>query len=182
MNTTSARPWALLFLVSLGFNLFFAGVLTARFLHRPNPSQSLAPFGSPGIGRALDADARPVAARIWTSHKGEVVMHDRKAREAKVRARRVLSANPFDQAKALQALADVRETAAAFDSAVHEALVELARDLPADQRAKLGNALLRGRGPLGPKMRPWMDKLYVPAGAQPSDAGSSATPASNASP
>jgi uncharacterized membrane protein len=148
MNALRARPWALLFLVSLAVNLFLGGMLTSRWLQRSRSGGG--PMGGgPAAFRMLGPEGRPIAERVWSSRKEEMSQRARAVREARKRSVEALSAEPFDAAKAAAALADGRAKTAAAEETMNQAMVELAGALPPAERVRLGQALERGRGPKG---------------------------------
>jgi uncharacterized membrane protein len=139
MNTTRTRPWALLFLISLAVNLFLAGLIAGRWLHRGKPGE--------GMARVVPAEAQPVARRVMASHRAAMGERGREAREARKRAVEALSAEPFDAAHATAALKEFRSKAAMVDEEMNAAMVELAGALPPSQRAQAARNLERGGGP-----------------------------------
>ncbi|MBI5534817.1 MAG: periplasmic heavy metal sensor [Deltaproteobacteria bacterium] len=146
MNALRARPWALLFVISLAINLFLGGMLTARWLQRSRAGGGPMGFGPPAF-RVLGPEARPIAERVWTSRREEVSQRMRAAREARKHSAEALSAEPFDAAKAAAALADARAKTASAEELVNQIMVEIAGALPPAERAKLGQAMEHGRGP-----------------------------------
>jgi uncharacterized membrane protein len=158
MTTTKARPWALLFVVSLALNLFFAGMMTSRFVHRRG-ADGPGPWGSTELG----AEVEPVARKIMQGHRVQMQQRTREAREARKRAMEALSAEPFDAARATAALAEFRSKAAAVEEERNAAIVEIAAALPASQRAQAVRALER-RGPRGRMQGRWGGGMPGPSG------------------
>jgi len=154
MNALRSRPWALLFLISLALNLFLAGMLTTRWLHRWRAASG--PMGmGPASLHSLGPEGRPIAERVWASRRDELSTRARAAREARKRAAEALSSDPFDATKASSALADSRAKTMAAEESMNQAMVELAGALPAGERANLGQAILQGHGPKGRGGQPW---------------------------
>ena len=154
MNQLKSRPWALLFVASLAINLFLAGMLTARWLHRSgmNGAAAMGPMGL----RYLGPEAQPIVKRAWAGRKDDMAQRMRSVRDSKKRAAATLSADPFDPARASAALADYRASVSSVQQTAHEALIEMARDLTPAQRKKLHRAIEMGPGP-GARIHPRVD-------------------------
>ena len=141
MNAIRTKPWALLFLISLALNLFLAGMMAGRWLHRGKPGEGM------GMGRVVPPESQPVARRVMASHRAAMGERSREARESRKRAIEALSAEPFDAARASAALKEFRAKAALVDDEMNTAMVELAGALPPGQRAQAAKNLERGGGP-----------------------------------
>ncbi len=150
MSELKKRPWALLFLFSLGINLFLAGMLVSGRLNR-----RVAMDGPPGGLNAIGKTWQPQAQRVWKQRRPEVQDKRRAVQQSRARASEAFSSEPFDPARAAAALADLRAAQSDAQRVMHEGIVELAKELPASERARLVHAAGRGApGGQGP-MRPF---------------------------
>lgn len=145
MSELKKTPWALLFLISFGINLFLGGMLVAGRMHRGGGRES-----QPEGMNAIAAPYKPHAQRIWKERRGELQDKKRKVQEARARVAEAMTAEPFDPARATAALADLRAAQADAQRVMHEGMVELAKELPKSERARLP-IITRGlSGQLGP--------------------------------
>jgi uncharacterized membrane protein len=154
MNALRARPWALLFVASLAINLFLGGMLAVRWWQRSHYGAGSTGFVPPSF-RALGPEGRPIAERIWATHKEELSQRARAAHDARKRSAEALSAEPFDATKAAAALTDARAKGGALGETMNQAMLEVAGALPPAERAKFGQAMAHGRGPKGWGYGPW---------------------------
>jgi len=149
MSRLLAKHWAIALVISLGLNLFLGGMMAARWMREPPGG---APMGRPhlhfdGLREALGPEARDVIDQVQAKHSDGVRQKFRAAMAARRAATEALTAEPFEADKARQAHDELLEKEMAARHAMHEALVELAAGLPAEQRAKLGKAMRkRGKG------------------------------------
>lgn len=152
MSKLLAKKWAIALVVSLALNLFLGGMMTARWMMYPR--------GAPprGMGmrvrslegslkRHLDPSVHETLRKIDAEHQEVIEGRMQEAREASRAARRTLLAEPFDEAGARQAFAAARAKQGAAREAMQDALIDLAAALPPGERAKLGQAWNRHKGP-----------------------------------
>ena len=134
-------------LVSAALNLLIAGVLLGRWTRsdapQPPPLQwtarDLAPETRQQVRARLQervTDVRPLRVEM---------------REATTAVRRAAVAEPFEPSALKQALAELRRVQQQYQSVMHDSVVDIAAELPREQRlALLRQALERGgRGDRG---------------------------------
>jgi uncharacterized membrane protein len=134
-------------LLSAALNLLIAGVLLGRWTRgeapQPPPLQwtarDLAPETRQQVRDRLQermTDVRPLRAEM---------------REASAAVRRAAVAEPFDASALRQALAELRRIQQQYQGVMHDSVVDIAAELPREQRlALLRQALERGgRGDRG---------------------------------
>jgi len=140
MSELKKTPWALLFLISLGLNLFLGGMLVAGRMHRGGGREA-----PPEGMNAIAAPFKPQAQRIWKERRGEMQDKKRKVQEARARAAEAVVAEPYDAARASAALADLRAAQSDAQRVMHEGMLELAKEMPKSERARLP-IITRGMG------------------------------------
>jgi uncharacterized membrane protein len=148
MTNVPKRPWALLFLVSLGINLFLGGVIATRWMTRRPPHGDLRPFPVMRMRRALGPEADPAIDRAMGRHSRELARRQRETRDARQRAFEALSAEPYERENAAAALADFRAKLGAMQQTMDDVMLEFAAELTPQQRRRLQEAMERG-GTLG---------------------------------
>lgn len=139
--TPLERRLSIALAVSVALNLFIAGFFVARGVsgrgmhggrHHHGPF-----LGPRALLEAGGPEAEPLVEGLMKRHGPEL----RKERGALRSARRgvhdALSREPFDAAALERALAELRARTGSSQAQMHEALVELARQLPAEQRKRL---------------------------------------------
>ena len=154
MSRLLAKKWAIALVVSLALNLFLGGMMTTRWmmgpLHPPHRGMGM-PVRSlkSSLGRHLDPSVHGILEKVDAKYQETIRNRMIEAGEAGRVAKQVLAAEDFDEPKAKQAFADLRAKHGAARQAMHEALLELAAALPPHERAKLGRAWGRRKGPRG---------------------------------
>lgn len=132
--------------ISLAVNVFAAGFVVARALHRSERVRERAgeramhgPFMGPRglLGLDAGAKARPVVTELMKRH-GEGFRAERsELRKSRRAVHDALAADTFDAAQLERALTDLRARTQSSQARMHVALVELARSLPPEQRRGL---------------------------------------------
>lgn len=159
MSRLLAKHWAIALVVSLALNLFLGGMLAARCVWHPKgPPHGMRRMPLQALRNRLGPEAHAAIDQVDAKHSEAIRERMHEAREARRRAMDALTVDPFDETKAREAHADFRSKEAAAREAMHEALVELAAALPAEQRAQLGTAMSKRRGRRGPRDRVWRGK------------------------
>lgn len=133
------KRWLVIALViSAALNLFALGFVAARSM-RPHDHGRHGPFMGPrGMMReGVGPEARPLVDKVM-AHHGEALRAERKElRQARRAVRDALLREPFDATQLERALAGLRARTDSSQQRMHEALVELARTLPREQRKHL---------------------------------------------
>ena len=174
MSAPKAKPWAWIAIVSVAINLFLAGMLVTQFVRRP-PRGEMGPISMRGLAAAVDPSARPVVERVRDEHRDRIVAKMREAGMARRNAMDALTAEDFDEAKARAAFDAFQQKSDEAQKEMHGSLIELAKALPPDQRAKMREALRHGhRGRFGGPPR-GRDSSMGPR-PMPFDEGESADP------
>lgn len=142
MNRRNALLLALL--CSMAVNLLVAGVLIGRI--GVKPPQDAPPMA--WAARELDPEVQQLLRRRMREALPSVRPVRQEMRSASLELRRLMAADEFDPKAAKAALARMRGITDRYQQLVHENLVELAAELPKDQRAALLHAALhRGARP-----------------------------------
>lgn len=139
------KRWVLIALVvSAALNLFGLGFIAARSLHPPHMHGEHGPFMGPrGMMReGFGPEARPMLDKIMERHGASLRGEHGELRKARRAVRDALLQEPFDPAQLERALAGLRARTDSSQARMHEALVELARTLPLDQRKLLARRAL----------------------------------------
>ncbi len=130
--------------VSLALNLLIAGIFIGRMGGRPH---------GPPPGAWAARDLSPETRRIVRDHMRRDIASVRPLRaemvEARAAVRRVVLDEAFDAQALRAALAQVRAVGDRYEELLHENLVEVAGQLPAEERAALVRAALDRAGPGG---------------------------------
>lgn len=142
---------------SLALNIFFVTALGAAWAFR-------GPRGDPdvrGFMRYIHhaPDAQQDRARaIREARRPEFRAQRAEVRAARREVRAALEADPFDAARLAAAQERLRSERGRLRAILDGAVAELAASMPAEERARLAEALKRGpwrrRGPGGPRERP----------------------------
>ncbi len=149
MSRLLAKHWAIALLVSLALNLFLGGLIATRWLRGPvdGPRSGRPHLRFDSLREALGPEAKAAIDQVDDQHSATIRKTMREMMKARRAATEALTADPFDAEKAREAHKVLMTKETTARSAMHEALVELAAALPAEQRAKLGQAMRkRGKG------------------------------------
>jgi uncharacterized membrane protein len=135
--------------LSIGLNVFLGSFIAARVLHRRAEMAHESGYG-PFLGpRGMMRDHKGPAAdkvRDLMRRQGDTFRTERgRLRDAQLAVGTALAAEPFDAAALTRALGELRASTVRSQELMHASLVELARDLPAEQRRELAH----GRRGLG---------------------------------
>jgi uncharacterized membrane protein len=177
MSRLLAKHWAIALVVSLALNLFLGGIFAARWLGGPRggPRSGKPHLRFDALREALGPEAKAAIDQVDGKHSAAIRETMGEMMAARRAATEALTADPFDADKAREAHRSLIAKETAARGAMHEALVELAAALPAEQRAKLGKAMSRrgkrGRHGRGRSHRDGDD------GRKPGPDGSAQTPA-----
>ncbi|GEM_PF-4640305 len=137
-------------LVSLAVNLLVAGVVLGHWHHRDSRPPPMA-----WATDSLTEETRQIVRQRMRSQFPKVRPLREAMRSAVQDVRQAAGAEPFDPAAMNQALEAMREVTAQYQDLMQENAVELAAQLPAEQRLALLRAVLQrlhmARMPAGPK-------------------------------
>lgn len=157
------RGWiGLLLAGSLALNLFLIGILAGGWLAQ-RPGDGFDPAGGPGFVphmiRSLPQGAREAAVDRFVERRGAIRRQMIGLRQARRSVYSALTAEEFDRAELETALAGLREQVSALQAGIHEAIVEVASQLDAEDRQQMAETLRglargRGFGQGRPGMRP----------------------------
>jgi len=135
--------WGLLLILSLGFNLFFGGLVLGRLAgayggYPPGPPPLVRGPGDAFDG--LGGEHRKRAYRHLDDRTGELRERSKELASARRAVGKALVSEPFDKAALEQAFAELRTASDATQSALHTVIINAAEGLPAEERS----ALLKG--------------------------------------
>lgn len=152
---TRASKWLTIALtVSLGANLFLAGLFVGRWVGPPPLFAHAATTRHPErpvqamldrLAAGLDEPSRTTFETIIERHRPGLTAAGSSFRESRRRVGDVMAAEPFDRAKLDEALRELRERNIEFQRTLHRALTDAAEGLPPPARQKLAAAASRSR-------------------------------------
>lgn len=131
----SAFKWLLL--ASLAVNVFMGGILIGHAY-----SNGLSHFFRPSrpasyLTQDLSPDSRAIAKKVFEAHAPRIHELWRALREERKILQDRFGAEPFNEAEARQALAEMGRLDSLIQAEFHTATIEIARQLPAEERRKL---------------------------------------------
>lgn len=134
----------IVFAISLTLNVFCIGLLAAPLLtQRPEAAEGaerLERAGRPLLFRAGEVLGRrddPRLRQLMLRHRPELRERRRALRAARAELRASLESDVWSEARLAAALRGLREETLASQELLHQALLELARELTPEQRARL---------------------------------------------
>lgn len=149
LATGSRRRWfGIALFASLAVNLLLVGIVAgALIVGRPHGL----PFGGPSRGGPdvvrggnfgqMSEPARQRVSAVMEARGDAMRTRVRAMRGAQRDAERALSANPYDGERATAALRTLRQRTEELQAEIHAALAEVAKDMPQDERARLGRTI-----------------------------------------
>lgn len=136
------KRFVVILAASLALNLFFFGLVAARFVWGGHGYMMRDGGGETAfLRRSGLRNAGPKAQEVMKRYRANVHEAARSLNAARAEARAALQAEPYDPARVERAFADVRTRTASMQADIHTALVEVARDLTPAQRERMANAL-----------------------------------------
>lgn len=142
---------AVALVVSLGVNLFVAGVFAGRFVS-DGAGVSSGASDRPAAGRrgglppvirrmaqSLPEEHRKIFLGTIRSHRATIAAAARELRAGRKDMRREVSRDPFDRQAFAAVLEEQRRRNVAVQKAMHEAIMEALSKIPADARRGLAN-------------------------------------------
>jgi uncharacterized membrane protein len=149
----SAHKLTVLFLFSLGLNLFLAGMLTVGWLRRPCVEQARRPPGAAEmLFRARDAvghERHPQLSALLSRRKPALIARRRAVRAARSEVRQALVSEPFDEERLGRGLAALRRETTKSQEVLHASLVDIARGMDDKQRRRLARLAISEKGGKG---------------------------------
>ncbi|UCH73812.1 MAG: periplasmic heavy metal sensor [Rhodospirillales bacterium] len=153
MSTPTSRRLAIALAVSVGLNLFLAGMIASAWIakrhyaDRPDrPAAALA--GGFDFRRGLAAlgdEARPIAREIRRDFAPRLRESGREVRAARQDVGALLLREDLDPAALQDAFGELRQATDNAQATMHEALIETMTRLDTDQRRAFLEAAMRGR-------------------------------------
>lgn len=151
-----AGKWLMLaLLISVGANMFMGGLLAGRYAHPgpeplplagpgappAGPGQGEAPIGNAirRIAASLPDDQRTVFEQAFVNRRRDIAQATFALREARLRLRDALTAEPFDRARVDQGFAELRRRNDELQHVLHDAATEGAAGLPIEARRRIAN-------------------------------------------
>lgn len=151
-----AGKWLILaLLISVGANMFMGGLLAGRYAHpgpEPAPSNGVGPqpggAGQPEppiagairrIAASLPDDQRAVFEQAFVNRRRDIAQATFGLRDARLRLRDALTAEPFDRARIDQGFAELRRRNDELQHVLHDAATEGASTLPVEARRRIAN-------------------------------------------
>ncbi len=143
----SIKPWAIALAVSLTLNVFGLGFVAARQIRghhwRANRAQATAQTSHGGRRAEFRTGGGPPAKvrQVILAHQTELAPRRGLVQSARESAKQALVTEPFDRARLLQSLTELRQASGALEEVRHQALVEAAAQMAAPERRSLAEWL-----------------------------------------
>lgn len=141
-----SRRLSILLMLSLGMNLFLAGVLVTQWL-AGRPMEVAGPFNRDAAHAALSDDYRRVVKDIWERNQPIVRGHLYEAREIRRQIRQQLNADVLDKEGLETSFMTLRDTMVPLSVRIFATVVEIAESLPVDERRRYFEAGFAGGRP-----------------------------------
>jgi uncharacterized membrane protein len=140
---TGKSKWLIALLaVSLAFNLFFIGAWTGRHFAQRGRGPDHEVMGVRAfLRRSGLADADPQVQKVVQARRKQIRERFHALRQAREAVRDALQAQPFDPTRLERALAEAEARSSEMQRDMHGALSEVAREVGAEQRQKMADAL-----------------------------------------
>ena len=129
------RRLSVLLMISVGINLFLAGMLVTQWL-TATPMDMGGPFNRPAAEAALGAEHREVVQRIWSDNHAGMLDKLRQARRIRQQIKQQLDAESFDKAALERSFASLRDIMVPVGSDIFATIVEIAEALPVEERRR----------------------------------------------
>jgi uncharacterized membrane protein len=145
------KRFVIILAASLALNLFFFGLVAARFAWGGRGFMRDGMSGENAFLRRSGLhSAGPKAQEVLRRYRASVREGAHSLHAARAEVRAALQAEPYDAARVEKAFSDVRARTAAMQLEIHTALISLSGDLTPAQRERLADSLWfrRGGGPV----------------------------------
>lgn len=139
MIRLSKRGLGIALIVSLGLNLFLAGMMVTGALFHKRGSGMAGydrPFPHWSARRALDGESRSKVDTIWREARPNLRTHIREVRKARRNIRRQLRADTLDRSALDKAFAALRTSTNSAHNAMHTLIGRIAETLNAEERRR----------------------------------------------
>lgn len=147
MNWTRTKTLAVVLFVSLALNLFLAGSMVGRWSgHGRHAWGENKHWGAKyWLSHTLGDEAAPKVEAMWDTHRAKLKPLREEAKQARGAIQQALAADPFDAEAYAAALQHSLERGMAVRASHHAFMIDLARVLTPEQRAKLAEHAGRKR-------------------------------------
>ncbi|HEY8351963.1 MAG TPA: periplasmic heavy metal sensor [Sphingomonadales bacterium] len=135
-RTGNGKPMRIVLVLSLALNLLLLGFLAARALF-PEPRLVGPHVALHHAMEELSPEAQEVVRNTMRAHGKNLRAHMRELRQAKAELQDLLGTDPLDEAAVADVLRQIRRHNGAIQEEIHEATLEIARELPVDERRHL---------------------------------------------
>ncbi len=157
------RRLSVLLMISVGINLFLAGMLVTQWLTAA-PMDMAGPFNRHAAEAALSDEHREVVQHIWAENHAAMLDHLRKARRVRQDIKRQLDTETFDKAKLERSFATLRDIMVPVGTDIFATVVEIAEALPVEERRRYFATGFAGGRPFSPDP---LDRVQPPAESGP---------------
>ena len=132
-----SRRLSILLVLSLGLNLFLAGVLATQWFGE-KPAAKVGPFNHEAAAATLNDEDRATVDRIWTQSRANIRDRLLKARQLRAQIRTELTADVVDKAALEGSFDDLRDTMTSIADDIFATIVRIAETLPLSERPREG--------------------------------------------
>lgn len=156
-----SRRWQILLGASVLLNVFLLGGIAAHVLLRPPhpPGEFRLSWGS----SFMSGPARALFEQTWSQRRPEIRARFEEVRTARRAVADVFAQDSLDRARLDIAFAELREKMDEAQRTLHQAMVEVAARLPAEDRRRLIEGALRAeRERRGPPERAGQERRSAP--------------------
>lgn len=141
-----SRRLSILLMLSVGINLFLAGVLVTQWLEG-TPVAMAGPFNRDAAHAALTDDYRRVVQGIWEQNQTAIRDSLYEARETRRQIRQQLNAEVLDREGLKASFMTLRDIMVPLSVRIFTAVVEIAEALPVEERRRYFEAGFAGGRP-----------------------------------
>lgn len=137
-----SRLWSVVFIISLGFNLFIGGLMIGHAVLGNSDFGIVrsSPYNVFWAGRAAGPEARALVRDIWETHREEIRVSVAALRNSQQNVVQNLSMEQLDNEALQAALAELRTRTMESQAIMHRDFIELLVSLTAEQRAEIAMA------------------------------------------
>lgn len=135
-QTGRARRMKILLILSLALNLLLISFVAGRALF-PEPRLVGPHVALHHATEELSPEAQEIVRKTMKAHGKDLRAHVRELRREKARLQELLAAEPLDETAIAGVLDEIRHHNGAIQEEIHKATLEIARQLPAEERQHL---------------------------------------------